>query len=72
MTVGVVTKPLPLRRKDPEKQAEEGVRALKEQVDTLITIPNERLLQIADRNTSTLVVWRSTISSARGWWASPT
>src|SRR5690554_4963603 len=45
LTVGVVTKPFEFEGKVRKRQAEEGVKALKEQVDTLITIPNERLLQ---------------------------
>lgn len=52
LTVGVITKPFNFEGKIRKKQAEEGVGALKEQVDTLITIPNERLLQIVDKNTS--------------------
>ncbi len=58
LTVGVVTKPFNFEGKIRKKQAEEGVRALKEKVDTLITIPNERLLQIADRNTSFVEAFR--------------
>ena len=52
LTVGVVTKPFNFEGKIRMAQAEEGVKALKERVDTLITIPNERLFQIVDKKTS--------------------
>ena len=52
LTVGVVTKPFTFEGKVRMTQAEEGVKALKERVDTLITIPNERLFQIVDKKTS--------------------
>ena len=52
LTVGVVTKPFNFEGKVRMTQAEEGVKALKERVDTLITIPNERLFQIVDKKTS--------------------
>lgn len=58
LTVGVVTKPFEFEGKVRKKQAEEGVKALKEQVDTLITIPNERLLQIVDKKTSVIEAFR--------------
>jgi cell division protein FtsZ len=50
LTVGVVTKPFLFEGKKRMKQAEEGMRELKESVDTLIAIPNQRLLSIAGRN----------------------
>ncbi len=49
LTVGVVTKPFPFESQIRRKQAEEGIVKLKEQVDALITIPNERLLLVADK-----------------------
>ncbi|NLC53987.1 MAG: cell division protein FtsZ [Firmicutes bacterium] len=52
LTVGVVTKPFNFEGKVRMIQAEDGVKALKERVDTLITIPNERLFQIVDKKTS--------------------
>jgi cell division protein FtsZ len=52
LTVGVVTKPFMFEGKTRRESAEQGVSNLKEQVDTLITIPNDRLLQIADKKTS--------------------
>lgn len=52
LTIGVVTKPFPFEGKRRMTIAEEGIQTLKEHVDTLITIPNERLLQIADKKMS--------------------
>ncbi len=52
LTVGVVTKPFQFEGKRRWKQAEEGLRELKAAVDTLITIPNQRLLTVAGRNSS--------------------
>ncbi|MBI4040852.1 MAG: cell division protein FtsZ [Deltaproteobacteria bacterium] len=47
LTVGVVTKPFTFEGKKRMKQAEDGIRELKQNVDTLIVIPNQRLLTIA-------------------------
>lgn len=52
LTVGVVTKPFTFEAKKKMKQADEGLKALKGVVDTVITIPNQRLLSIASKNTS--------------------
>lgn len=52
LTVAVVTKPFPFEGKRRMVQADMGVQELKETVDTLITIPNEKLLQVVDKNTS--------------------
>jgi cell division protein FtsZ len=52
LTVGVVTKPFMFEGKRRMKNAERGIIELRKQVDTLITIPNQRLLSIAGRNTS--------------------
>ena len=52
LTVGVVTKPFQFEGRKRMNQADEGLRELKGAVDTLITIPNQRLLSIASRNTS--------------------
>lgn len=52
LTVGVVTKPFGFEGKKRMAQAEEGIRLLKDKVDTLIVIPNDRLLQIAERRTT--------------------
>ncbi len=52
LTVGVVTKPFAFEGKKRQHAAEEGINNLKQHVDTLITVPNDRLLQIADKRTS--------------------
>jgi cell division protein FtsZ len=52
LTVGVVTKPFAFEGRRRMRQANEGIEELKEAVDTLITIPNERLLSIAGRHAS--------------------
>jgi len=51
LTVGVVTKPFQFEGRKRMSQAEDGLRELKAAVDTLITIPNQRLLSVASRNT---------------------
>jgi cell division protein FtsZ len=52
LTVGVVTKPFPFEGRKRMLHAEMGVKNLKESVDTLVTIPNERLLSIVDKKTT--------------------
>ena len=52
LTVAVVTKPFNFEGKKRRIQAEHGIRSLRESVDTLITIPNERLLNFVERATS--------------------
>jgi cell division protein FtsZ len=52
LTVGVVTKPFQFEGRKKMAQAEDGLRDLKKACDTLITIPNQRLLSVASRNTS--------------------
>ena len=52
LTVAVVTKPFSFEGKKRMQQAEEGIALLREQVDSLIVVPNDRLLQIADSSTS--------------------
>ena len=52
LTVGVVTKPFTFEGRKRQSQAEAGIEKLKENVDTLITIPNDRLLQIVEKRTS--------------------
>lgn len=54
LTVGVVTKPFTFEGNHRRKTAEQGIEQLKPMVDTLITIPNDRLLQTASKNTSVL------------------
>jgi cell division protein FtsZ len=51
LTVGVVTKPFQFEGRKRMSQADDGLRELKAAVDTLITIPNQRLLSVASRNT---------------------
>ena len=51
LTVGVVTKPFEFEGARRKAVAEQGMAMLKEHVDTLITIPNQRLLQLVDKNT---------------------
>jgi cell division protein FtsZ len=52
LTVGVITKPFEFEGKTRQTQAEEGGRALRHMTDALITIPNQRLLQVLDRGTA--------------------
>ena len=54
LTVGVVTKPFMFEGKRRLKQADHGIAELKNTVDTLITIPNQRLLGVADEKTTLL------------------
>lgn len=58
LTVGVVTKPFIFEGKRRMANAEAGIAALKREVDTLITIPNQRLLSVAGRNTTLLDTFR--------------
>ena len=58
LTVGVVTKPFPFEMKKRQRQAEEGINVLKDNVDTLIVIPNERLLGIVEKKTPILEAFR--------------
>ncbi|MBN1640566.1 MAG: cell division protein FtsZ [Anaerolineae bacterium] len=52
LTIGVVTRPFTFEGSRRAQVAEEGIQQLKEQVDTLIVIPNDRLLQIVDKRAS--------------------
>ena len=54
LTVGVVTRPFGFEGRRRSVQAEQGIQSLKDAVDTLIIIPNERLLEIADERTGVL------------------
>ena len=54
LTIGVVTKPFGFEGKRRSAQAEDGVANLKSEVDTLIVVPNDRLLEISDRGISML------------------
>jgi cell division protein FtsZ len=55
LTIGVVTKPFSFEGKRRQEVAEAGIRELKEQVDTLIVIPNDRLLEIVDEGGAALM-----------------
>ena len=59
LTVGVVTRPFSFEGKRRSVQAETGIDELRAEVDTLIVIPNDRLLSISDRNVSALDAFRS-------------
>ena len=52
LTIGVVTRPFSFEGRRRQSQAEAGVNKLKEEVDTLIVVPNDRLLEISDRGIS--------------------
>ena len=52
LTVGVVTKPFAFEGKTRMRKAESGIDELKQRVDTLVVIPNERLLQVCPKGTS--------------------
>jgi cell division protein FtsZ len=58
LTVGVVTKPFTFEGRKRQMQAERGIQGLKGKVDTLITIPNDRLLQVVDKKTSLVDAFR--------------
>lgn len=58
LTVGVVTKPFAFEGKRRQRQAEEGIHELHSTVDTLITIPNNKLLEIAGETTSMVDAFR--------------
>lgn len=54
LTVGVVTRPFNFEGKRRAVQADEGIRALREEVDTLIVVPNQRLLEMTNKKISAL------------------
>jgi cell division protein FtsZ len=58
LTVGIVTKPFAFEGKRRAAQAEEGIRKLATEVDTLIVIPNQKLISILERNTSMVEAFR--------------
>ncbi|HLS90342.1 MAG TPA: cell division protein FtsZ [Limnochordia bacterium] len=58
LTVAVVTKPFSFEGRKRLAQAERGIAELREKVDTLIVIPNDRLLQVVDKRTSMLEAFR--------------
>jgi cell division protein FtsZ len=58
LTVGVVTRPFAFEGRRRSTYAEEGIKRLKENVDSLIIIPNDRLLQVAEKRTSMMDAFR--------------
>src|SRR6201986_2813272 len=58
LTVGVVTRPFSFEGTQRARQAHEGIQRLREHVDTLIVIPNEKLLAIVERRTTILAAFR--------------
>ncbi len=58
LTIGVVTRPFAFEGRRRSTQAEDGITELKDEVDTLIVIPNDRLLQIADGDTSVMQAFK--------------
>jgi len=58
LTVGVVTRPFSFEGTQRARQAQEGIQRLREHVDTLIVIPNEKLLAIVERRTTILDAFR--------------
>ena len=59
LTIGVVTRPFTFEGRRRATQADTGIDALRAEVDTLIVIPNDRLLSISDRNVSVLDAFKS-------------
>lgn len=59
LTIGVVTRPFTFEGRRRASSADTGIEALRDEVDTLIVIPNDRLLSISDRNVSVLDAFRS-------------
>lgn len=58
LTVGVVTRPFTFEGRKRSVQADEGIKTLREKVDTLIIIPNDRLLQVVEKKTSIVDAFR--------------
>jgi cell division protein FtsZ len=58
LTVGIVTMPFKFEGTRRRKQADEGLQALREACDTLIVVPNDRLLEVLDKGTSMLEAFR--------------
>ena len=59
LTVGVVTRPFSFEGKRRSSQADEGIEKLRSEVDTLIVIPNDRLLSISDRSISAIEAFKT-------------
>ncbi|HVM40153.1 MAG TPA: cell division protein FtsZ [Acidimicrobiia bacterium] len=59
LTIGVVTRPFAFEGRRRAVQAEQGIGSLKDKLDTLIVIPNDRLIQVSDEKTSMLNAFKS-------------
>src|SRR3712207_9396981 len=59
LTIGVVTRPFSFEGKRRAVQAESGIEELRNECDTLIVMPNDRLLQLGDRNVSVMDAFRT-------------
>ncbi|WP_343320386.1 cell division protein FtsZ [Arthrobacter sp. TMP15] len=59
LTIGVVTRPFTFEGRRRATSADSGIEALRDEVDTLIVIPNDRLLSISDRNVSVIEAFRT-------------
>ena len=59
LTIGVVTRPFSFEGKVRTRQADEGIEELRAEVDTLIVIPNDRLLAISDRSITAVEAFKS-------------
>ncbi len=66
LTVAVVTKPFPFEGRRRAKVADEGIKALSENVDSLITIPNEKLLSVLGKNTSLIDAFKEANNVLQG------
>ncbi|NLY10364.1 MAG: cell division protein FtsZ [Firmicutes bacterium] len=58
LTVGVVTRPFTFEGRKRQQQSDQGIENLKDVVDTLITIPNDRLLQVVEKRTSMIEAFK--------------
>jgi cell division protein FtsZ len=58
LTVGIITRPFQFEGSRRREQADQGIKELAEEVDTLIVVPNNRLLSVLDRNTSMVEAFR--------------
>ena len=73
LTIGIVTRPFSFEGRRRSVQAENGIQKMREKVDTLIVIPNDRLLSVSDEKTSMLNAFKTaTRSCSRVCRASPT
>ena len=59
LTIGIATRPFSFEGRRRGVQAENGIQKMREKVDTLIVIPNDRLLSVADERTSMLNAFKT-------------